>query len=105
MAKKNGKKKKAKKKDKTDDALYVEYMTKYDNKVDSSDMDSDQEDAYDDYEDRTWKADARIYKNGTFYESKRRVPHDRKSVDIEHLVSEFNKAWKNTPILSPEPTL
>ena len=52
-------------------------------------------DAYDNYEDRTWKADAHVYKNGTFYESKRHVPHDRKSVDIEHLVSEFNKAWKN----------
>jgi len=95
MAKKNGKKKKAKKKDKTDDALYLEYKVEDDNMVDSSEMDSDQEDAYEEYEDRTWKADARIYKEGTLYESRKRVPRDRKSVDIEHLVSEFNKAWKN----------
>ena len=92
MAKK--KKNKKKKKDKTDDALAVGYKVEDDNMIDSSEMDSDQEDAYEEYEDRTWKADARIYKEGTFYKNKGSVPRDRKSVDIEHLVSEFNKAWK-----------
>ena len=79
-----------KEKDKTDEPIYTEYRVSEDEKIASDD--SDMEDACEEYEDRTWMANVRIYHNRKFYKKK---PRDRHSVDIEHLVSEFNKAWKN----------
>ncbi len=81
--------KKSKKRDKTNDKLAVGYHVSDDEIIASG-----SDDAWENSEHRTWKADARIFMHGNMYASKAECPRDRTSIGLTAIISEFNGAWK-----------
>jgi len=82
-------KKKSKKRDKTNDKLAVGYHVSDDEIIASG-----SDDAWENSEHRTWKADARIFMHGNMYANKAECPRDRTSIGLTAIISEFNGAWK-----------
>ncbi len=82
-------KNKSKKRDKTNDKLAVGYHVSDDEIIASG-----SDDAWENSEHRTWKADARIFMHGNMYANKAECPRDRTSIGLTAIISEFNGAWK-----------